>query len=291
MFHLSLHPGFYIDEPQPTSYHYRNDPTPRPLSVSDRCKQGESWTQWSFTAPRLKGSAVTANFTLIVQADGARRGFADFKGRSRSALFDIHDTTLVSVSTDPAPGTAGTMAGTAGTMAPNGSTDSSIDRSVHAATAPTTTATATATTTATTTTTSFWLDTWMSRTEPRIQLHPNGSLTGILRVGNAQYPMSGRRLAGSVDCAAQPPKAPVARLALTPEEESTILGGEMTLWSELVTEPQLDQRMWPRGYAIAERLWSAASLTDEDSMYTRMAAVGEWGTQSVGLLQDWDQVI
>jgi hexosaminidase len=131
----------------------------------------------------------------------------------------------------------------------------------------------------------------MSRTEPRVQLHLNGSLTGILRVGNAQYPLSGRRLAGSVNCAAQPPRAPVTRLVLTPAEESTILGGEMTLWSELVTEQQVDLRMWPRGYAIAERLWSAASLTDENSMYARMGAVGEWGTQSVGLLQGWDQAV
>jgi hexosaminidase len=62
---------------------------------------------------------------------------------------------------------------------------------------------------------------------------------------------------------------------LTPEEKSRILGGEMCMWAEFSTAEMEDSRIWPRAAAIAERLWSPASITDVDSMYARMEAVSQ----------------
>lgn len=57
---------------------------------------------------------------------------------------------------------------------------------------------------------------------------------------------------------------------LTEEEKSRILGGEATMWAELVNGESVDSRIWPRTAAIAERLWSPASVNDVDDMYRRL---------------------
>lgn len=67
--------------------------------------------------------------------------------------------------------------------------------------------------------------------------------------------------------------------SLSAEEKSRILGGEAAQWTEYVTPEILDNRLWPRLGAIAERLWSPASVTDVDSMYRRLAVLSrnlEW---------------
>jgi hexosaminidase len=53
-------------------------------------------------------------------------------------------------------------------------------------------------------------------------------------------------------------------------QKALILGGEATMWSELVTPETIDSRIWPRTAAIAERLWSPASVRNVDDMYRRL---------------------
>jgi hexosaminidase len=67
--------------------------------------------------------------------------------------------------------------------------------------------------------------------------------------------------------------------ALSAEEKSRIIGGEAAQWTEYVTPEILDNRLWPRLGAIAERLWSPESVTDVSSMYSRLAILSrnlEW---------------
>jgi hexosaminidase len=61
-----------------------------------------------------------------------------------------------------------------------------------------------------------------------------------------------------------------ANTDLTPEQQKLIVGGEATMWTEHVTPETVDSRIWPRTAAIAERLWSNASVTDVDEMYRRL---------------------
>ncbi len=60
---------------------------------------------------------------------------------------------------------------------------------------------------------------------------------------------------------------------LTDEEKSRILGGEATMWAELVIGESVDTRIWPRTAAIAERFWSPASVNNIDDMYRRLDAI------------------
>lgn len=60
---------------------------------------------------------------------------------------------------------------------------------------------------------------------------------------------------------------------LTVQEKQRILGGEATMWGELVTPTTIDSRIWPRTSAIAERLWSNENVTDLISLRKRMKTV------------------
>jgi hexosaminidase len=60
---------------------------------------------------------------------------------------------------------------------------------------------------------------------------------------------------------------------LADAEKALILGGEATMWGEMVTPETIDSRIWPRTAAIAERLWSPASVTNVEDMYRRLALV------------------
>ncbi len=65
-----------------------------------------------------------------------------------------------------------------------------------------------------------------------------------------------------------PPGSP-----LDEAQKALVLGGEATMWSELVTSETIDSRIWPRTAAIAERLWSPPSVRDVEDMYRRLGVV------------------
>ena len=52
-----------------------------------------------------------------------------------------------------------------------------------------------------------------------------------------------------------------------------IMGGEATMWAELVTPDNVDTRIWPRTAAIAERFWSSREIDDVNDMYRRLEAI------------------
>jgi hexosaminidase len=60
---------------------------------------------------------------------------------------------------------------------------------------------------------------------------------------------------------------------LSQEQKARILGGEACMWSEYVDAETIDSRVWPSAAAIAERMWSQATVTDVDSMYERLESV------------------
>ncbi len=77
---------------------------------------------------------------------------------------------------------------------------------------------------------------------------------------------------------------------LTPEQESKILGGETTEWTEYITPEIINNRIWPRSAAIAERFWSPQGTRDVPDMYTRLGWVSHelrlLGIDNGGVAQD-----
>ncbi|MDO5978103.1 beta-N-acetylhexosaminidase [Flavivirga spongiicola] len=60
---------------------------------------------------------------------------------------------------------------------------------------------------------------------------------------------------------------------LSEDQVKNILGGEATMWGELVTPVSIDSRIWPRTAAIAERFWSVKSVNNIDNMLKRLESV------------------
>ncbi|MDE9466567.1 beta-N-acetylhexosaminidase [Xenorhabdus bovienii] len=216
-----LSTGFYLDQPQSTAYHYRNEILPQALRLDERVKKAETAQSWSFNMPRLKGNPITGSFTLIENGQGQWRGFIDFTGKSRRAVNGIV-------------------------------WQGNVVR--------------------------FTLDSWMGETTPVMDLNQKQKTAdGYILVGNVRYPVTGEKL----------DRVPTGQLPIVPENrhQTNILGAEATLWSENVTAEVLDIKLWPRTFAIAERLWSAKNITDEKNMYQRLQAIDTWTTVSVGLQQ------
>lgn len=69
---------------------------------------------------------------------------------------------------------------------------------------------------------------------------------------------------------------------LNEKEQKFILGGEATMWAELVTNENVDSRIWPRTAAIAERFWSPANVRDVNDMYRRLEIIS-FQLEDIGL--------
>ncbi|OEE70248.1 beta-N-acetylhexosaminidase [Enterovibrio norvegicus FF-33] len=223
-----LSTGYYIDQPQPTSYHYRNDPMPSGLTVDDALHSGETFETYTWSKPRGKGSDRTGTLTIITDKNGQARAFTDYAGKPRAEV----------VVTEYEAG----------------------KRFVG------------------------HFDNFMSYTNFVLDME-NGMIEGETSyqvIGNVRWPTFGDKTAGT-DMAGTVIPDNIKPFTLPKNLEKQILGGEMTLWAENVSDETLSVRLYPRAYAIAERLWSPKELTDEDSMYERIQSVSAWATVSVGL--------
>jgi len=57
---------------------------------------------------------------------------------------------------------------------------------------------------------------------------------------------------------------------LTESQQKMILGGEATMWSEIVDKTTIESRIWPSTLAIAERLWSSSENCDTKNFYVKV---------------------
>ncbi|GAL36711.1 beta-hexosaminidase [Vibrio maritimus] len=224
-----LSTGYYLDQPQPTSYHYRNDPMPHGITVDDKLHEGERFVSYQWEKPRTKGGPRKGLLTIIQAKDGSVRAFTDYNGKSRTEVEIIEYT--------PGESFKGHF------------------------------------------------DNFMSYTEFNLKLAGDKLAEGSYQlIGNVRWPTTGEIVASSAQPGAVIPEPTGGYPAeLTEEEQSLILGGEITVWAENINSQTMENRIWPRSYAIAERFWSSEELTDEASMYKRMRAIDNWSEISLGM--------
>lgn len=224
-----LSTGYYLDQPQPTSYHYRNDPMPTGITVDDKLHSGEKFATYEWEKPRTKGGPRKGLITIIEDKEGNFRAFTDYNGKSREEVYIL----------EYVPGKV---------------------FSGH-------------------------FDNFMSYTEFNLAFEGAELAENSYQlIGNVRWPTTGKLIAGTeIEGSVIPEPNGGYPAELTEEQQKLILGGEITAWAENYDSMTVENRLWPRSYAIAERFWSPAELTDEDSMYKRMAAIDNWSEISLGL--------
>jgi hexosaminidase len=122
---------------------------------------------------------------------------------------------------------------------------------------------------------SFLIDSWMGPL--RFDLDLTAQATNRVFIGNAFYPLVAEELSAAIE-----PNIPLAQ-HLKPKNTHNVLGGEATLWSELVTQENIDLRTWPRLFVIAERLWSQPQINNIDNMYQRLISMDKYAEKILGL--------
>jgi hexosaminidase len=227
-----LSAGYYLDQPMPTSYHYRNDPVgvAQPLPMLP-----------------VAGKQIVLDFRL-----------ARFNNKPVSGQFILLPTDASQNLKQPQ---LRMRVPQRGELAPRWvQQHSKADGSSNWR---------------------FAIDSWLGPAEIQLQGSRDGSWQARAMLGNTRYPLT-VTVADGVGTDQQQPAA------LTAAQQQLILGGEAALWAELVPATVLDLKLWPRLYAVAERLWSPADMHDESSMYQRLQQLDGYGVR-IGLLHQQQQ--
>ncbi|WP_100915435.1 beta-N-acetylhexosaminidase [Pseudoalteromonas spongiae] len=204
-----LSTGFYIDQPQYSDYHYRNDPL-RKLTQVDLSKP--QVLAKSFVIDRLKGSDVKGELVVL--------------GEQVLIKLNNNHHQLALVNKTPYHATKAFKAK---------------------------------------------IDSWMGPLTFEFDL--NGENSAVM-IGNSRYPVK-------LSMLNTPSPVSLSR-PLKSTNAANILGAEATIWSEMVTDDNIDLRIWPRLYVISERLWSNKENTDENSMYLRLAFINTFAANVIG---------
>jgi hexosaminidase len=232
-----LSAGYYLDQPMPTSYHYRNDPVGVAQPLPPLPAAGKQ-VVLDFQLARFNNKPVSGQFILL-PTGGTETSLSQHLQHPQLRM----------------------RVPQRGELAPRWvQQHTKADGS------------------------SSWLfaiDSWLGPAEIQLQGRTDGSWHASAMLGNTRYPLTVTVAEGVSTDQLQP-------AALTAAQQQLILGGEAALWSELVPAAILDLKLWPRLYAVAERLWSPAALQDENSMYQRLQQMDGYGSR-IGLLHQQQQ--